>query len=66
MSKKPIERETHFRPDPNRRHRPIDRDVKLPYQVRCGAAIANALSSGQPVVPVSEPKKEADPNQKSA
>jgi hypothetical protein len=54
MSKKRPEPED-FRPDPNRPHPPIDQTVQLPYQVRRAAAVANALSAGQPVAAVPKP-----------
>lgn len=56
MSKKPTEPESSFRPDPNRKHPPIDENVHLPHQVRRAAAAADALSTGQPVAAVSPPK----------
>jgi hypothetical protein len=57
VSKTPIESHSNFRPDPNRAQPPIDEGVQLPHQVRRAAARANALSTGQPVLPIPQPNK---------
>lgn len=38
-----------YRPDVNRKHPPIDDNVRLPNQVRRSAAMADALVTGQPL-----------------
>jgi len=57
MSKKPIEPESAYRPDRNRRHPPIDEDVQVPEQVLRAAALANALVTDEPPAPVSVRKR---------
>lgn len=61
MSRKRIEPESEFRPDPTRRHPPIDENVQLPHQVRRAAARADALSTGQPPRPIPVPKGRSQP-----
>jgi hypothetical protein len=46
-----------FSPDPTVEHLPIDERVQLPYEVQRAAAVANALSTGQPVKEVPRPKR---------
>ena len=57
MSKKPVQPKRVLRPNPNRLHPPIDKDVQLPHQVRRAAALADALVTGQPAVPIPTPKR---------
>jgi hypothetical protein len=55
MSKKPVQPKRVL--DPNPLHPPIDKDVQLPHQVRRAAALADALVTGQPAVPIPTPKR---------
>ena len=57
MSKKPVQPKRVLRPNPNRLHAPIDKDVQLPHQVRRAAALADALVTGQPATPIPKPKR---------
>jgi hypothetical protein len=57
VSKKPIKLGHIFRPDPTRRHPPIDKDLKLPHQVRRAAALADALITGHPSPKISATKR---------
>jgi hypothetical protein len=57
MSKTPVKPDGDFRPDPNRKHPPIDTSVKLPQQVRDGAALADDLVAGRQPRPKSQQGK---------
>jgi hypothetical protein len=48
--------QTIFRPDPKKKHPPVDKRVHLPTQARLAGGIADARVSGRPVANIPKPK----------